>query len=186
MKNYATRRGFTLVELLIVIVVIGILSAMMMLSSTEAVSSAKAADIISDLRNLKTAALAWYMDNLDEIETVESNVFKESDKATYDANVAKVWQYMGSKKARVDGSKSEEEYHYSFGSETHTAADWYGGAWYVWCKVKEDMKVREKLEARKATVGLVGAKTAYHGNPDNVEDFIASNTDIKYVGIRIK
>ena len=62
------RKGFTLVELLIVIVVIGILSAMMMLSSTEAVSSARAADIISDLRNLKTAALAWYADNLDFVE----------------------------------------------------------------------------------------------------------------------
>ncbi|MBQ3693835.1 MAG: type II secretion system protein, partial [Synergistaceae bacterium] len=35
MKNIK-RKGFTLVELLIVIVVIGILSAMMMLSSTEA------------------------------------------------------------------------------------------------------------------------------------------------------
>ena len=67
MKNIK-REGFTLVELLIVIVVIGVLSAMMMLSSTEAVSSAKAADIISDLRNLKTAALAWYPDNLDYVE----------------------------------------------------------------------------------------------------------------------
>ena len=51
------RKGFTLVELLIVIVVIGILSAMMMLSSTEAVSSAKAARIVADLRNVKTAYL---------------------------------------------------------------------------------------------------------------------------------
>ncbi|MBR0278540.1 MAG: type II secretion system protein, partial [Synergistaceae bacterium] len=60
------REGFTLVELLIVIVVIGILSAMMMLSSTEAVSSARANNIISNLRNLKTATLAFYVDSLDK------------------------------------------------------------------------------------------------------------------------
>ena len=63
------RKGFTLVELLIVIVVIGILSAMMMLSSTEAVSSAKASNIVSNLRNLKTAALAWYIDSMDGLKS---------------------------------------------------------------------------------------------------------------------
>ncbi len=64
MKRDSKRKGFTLVELLIVIVVIGILSAMMMISSTEAVSSAKAANIIGNMRALKTAALAYYVDNV--------------------------------------------------------------------------------------------------------------------------
>ena len=68
MKRRAKLKGFTLVELLIVIVVIGVLSAMMMLSSTEAVSSAKAAKVINNLRQLKTAALSWYMDNLDIVD----------------------------------------------------------------------------------------------------------------------
>ena len=45
-RNRFKRSGFTLVELLIVIVVIGVLSTMMMLSSTEAVSSAKANNIL--------------------------------------------------------------------------------------------------------------------------------------------
>ena len=73
------RKAFTLVELLIVIVVIGVLAAMMMLSSNEAVSSAKAAKIISDLRNLKTAVLAWYMDYLD--------AFYYNDQGDYANNV---------------------------------------------------------------------------------------------------
>ena len=60
------RKGFTLVELLIVIVVIGILSAMMMLSSTEAVTSAKASNIVSNLRNMKTAVLAYVADHVDD------------------------------------------------------------------------------------------------------------------------
>lgn len=59
------RSGFTLVELLIVILVIGILSTMIMMSSTEAVSSSRASNIVSNLRNVKAAALALYSDSID-------------------------------------------------------------------------------------------------------------------------
>ncbi|MBQ7544543.1 MAG: type II secretion system protein [Synergistaceae bacterium] len=76
------RKGFTLVELLIVIVVIGILAAMMMLSSTEAVSSAKATKIIADMRNIRTAVLAWYTDNYDKVVKVgnEYKIYLNRDK----------------------------------------------------------------------------------------------------------
>lgn len=59
------RKGFTLVEMLIVIVVIGVLSSMMMISSTESINSAKASDIITSLNNIKVAALAHYVDSFD-------------------------------------------------------------------------------------------------------------------------
>ena len=68
------RKAFTLVELLIVIVVIGVLAAMFMLSSTEAVTSAKAATIIANLTNLRTALTSWYIDNIDRIR-FEGNYF---------------------------------------------------------------------------------------------------------------
>ena len=80
------KKGFTLVELLIVIVVIGILSAMMMLSSTEAVSSAKVARIISDLTNWKKAVLAWYEKILELKYTNYLQLFKLSYKNYLQAN----------------------------------------------------------------------------------------------------
>ena len=58
-------KAFTIVELLIVMTVIGVLSSMMMMSSTETVSSSNAMNIITTLRNLSTAAMSLYTDNLD-------------------------------------------------------------------------------------------------------------------------
>ncbi len=130
MKKNTKRSGFTLVELLIVIVVIGVLSAMMMLSSTEAVSSAKAADIISDLRNLKTAALAWYADNLTTADGLASKGLnpKSSDILKYLSN------------ENVDSK-------YKFYNDT--ANQWYVGF------DAPDTKVGEKLKARASSVGLL-------------------------------
>ena len=136
MKKNVKREGFTLVELLIVIVVIGVLSAMMMLSSTEAVSSAKAADIISDLRNLKTAALAYYADHLDAVEAKNNN--KYSWAGLGDNEVKKeVLKYMGN---NTDDPK------YTFGGKADTS-------WFVWCNVT-DTTVFSKLKSRASSTGL--------------------------------
>lgn len=155
------RKGFTLVELLIVIVVIGILSAMMMLSSTEAVSSARAADIVSDLRNLKTAALAYYADNLD---AVEKSTWAGLDDSTVRGEVFK---YMG------NGTDKDE---YTFGGE-------YNTKWFVWCHVK-DAKVIDKLVSRKASVGLWKAKGDTAANATESDDLVAASDT--YVGMFIR
>ena len=63
------RKGFTLVELLIVIIVIGILAGGMMLAAGSATDSAKASTIISDLRGAKSGGLQWHADNYAEPET---------------------------------------------------------------------------------------------------------------------
>ena len=54
------RIGFTLVELLIVIFVIGMLASFMMLSIVSTSDSAKASIVVSNLRNVKAAGLLWF------------------------------------------------------------------------------------------------------------------------------
>ncbi|MBQ7220308.1 MAG: type II secretion system protein [Synergistaceae bacterium] len=126
------REGFTLVELLIVIVVIGILSAMMMLSSTEAVSSARASNIVSNLRNLKTAALAFYVDHVDSYD-------KDDVSDDISSKSTEIMNYMSSGAQQV-GSE------YAFSGDK-------SGTWAVICTVS-DTKVWEKLSGRASAVGL--------------------------------
>jgi general secretion pathway protein G len=61
----ARKGGFTLVELLIVIRIIAILAGMLLIATGSATDSAEATKIINDLRNVKSAALLYYGDNLE-------------------------------------------------------------------------------------------------------------------------
>lgn len=56
-------KGFTLVELLVVIIIIGILAGMLLLAVGSATDKAEATKIINLLRNYKSAALLYYSNN---------------------------------------------------------------------------------------------------------------------------
>lgn len=160
-----TSKGFTLVELLIVIIVIGILSAMMMLSSIEAVSSARAADVISDLLNMKTAALSWYADNLAYAEGKAED--KDGNKfAKLSNEESKIIKYLGEASLKAG-------YSFSDGKDEET--------WFAWCYVA-DHRVFKKLQSRAVTVGLV----ARGKDSTTATDLVNSKSEYGYVGLLIR
>ncbi len=86
------RKGFTLVELLIVIVIIGILAGAMMMLMGSSTDKAEATKIISDLRTMKGAVLQYYADNSgypdvtdgDEADVLEKYIDKKLPATDYD------------------------------------------------------------------------------------------------------
>jgi len=56
-------RGFTLIEVLIVIIIIGILSGSILITAGNAISKSEATKIVSNLESLKKAVLFYYADN---------------------------------------------------------------------------------------------------------------------------
>lgn len=62
-KKRKNERGFTLVEVLVVVAIVGIISAMAMPMYADALAKSKRASLISDGRKVYDAMMAYYADN---------------------------------------------------------------------------------------------------------------------------
>lgn len=189
MKNIK-RKGFTLVELLIVIVVIGILSAMMMLSSTEAVTSAKASNIVSNLRNFKTAAMAMYVDYLDKMDAGDvpagsGSWVKHSDFSTATTTYGNdevhklLVKYMNKGDSNT-GDADIDHYHIVKGTMTRGTSDTVS-AYFVGYNAATDTRVQEKLAGRAKSVGLLGTTTVDNTTTTNTNVYSSGNTVYMFV-----
>ena len=173
MKN---KNGFTLVELLIVIVIIGVLAALIMMSSDETVYSARATTIISNLESIKIATKAWYLDNLSKI--YKKGSFYTQDRIRYgkilfpgeaESNVHApqhltgtglgIYEYFTGPKILVNESggavthyNSQNLYPGSYGlyDAGNTSTKWYVGYAFK----DDESRVKEKIAARAASLGL--------------------------------
>ena len=140
------RKGFTLVELLIVIVIIGILAAAMLLSSGSATASAEASNIVSNLRSLKAATMMFYADSMDAIAAVNGLL-------PTGVNVDALKGYTDNPKKFADGKG------YLFKSNTNK--NWFVGVDLGALKMSSTVSdVMKKLEGKKETLALISTENA--------------------------
>ena len=145
-----TRKGFTLVELLIVIAVLGVLTAMMQLSGTNAAASAKAAAIVNSLQTWRTAVSMYVAENAGGTPAIATF---ETNKANYvdaDAFGEDTTQYVF---AAGTGEGNTDKWYVTYTLPTANAT-----------------KIKEKLKERAATDKLLAgaADTPNYTDGDTV------------------
>ena len=133
-KVLKKRTGFTLVELLIVIIIIGILAGAMLLVAGSGTDKAEATKIVSNLRSLKAAALMYYADN-PNTTTLSGD------------QIAALKPYMDREITAPAGS-------YKF--ESGTSRDWYVGL--VGTADYPSAGTKTKLSDVKTETGLLKSK----------------------------
>lgn len=175
------RKGFTLTGVLIVMVVTGILASMMMMSSAETISTAKAAKILSNLQILKRAAEQWYADNREKIQvdgmvkigSAKHPVQEWSDKdlklSLYIDNIEKSGIQLHKKTYNdpntgnnitaleqgsyglYDGGTFKEK----DANNNWKQTEYHRNAWYVGYRFNDDEgKVRDKIRGRMNSAGV--------------------------------
>ena len=179
------RKGFTLVELLIIIAVIGVLAAMMIFSSTESVTTAKAAKILANLQTLKRAATQWYLDNREKVQPNGMVMLNGKARPVQEwGDQIQLSKYISS--MNDSGIRVGTTYHdknidnyitpleegcyglYDKGTVKATG-EYHRNAWYVGYRFKTgEEKVREKIRSRMKSSGVFLGTMDVH--EDNYND----------------
>ncbi|MCR5346781.1 MAG: prepilin-type N-terminal cleavage/methylation domain-containing protein [Fretibacterium sp.] len=148
MKKRSVRLGFTLVELLIVIGIIGILMSGLLLSGSSATSSARALNIVSDLRIMKQAVFMMYLDSMDHFDRGLDPKFETLDPAVV---LARYVENPG----RYDGGQ--------YGFDVSSSGRWY--IFYTIGNIAGADEIKSSLSGRAKTEGLLeeGSNETYKG-----------------------
>lgn len=145
-------RGFTLVELLITLIIIGILAGLLVVGIEQIRAKATATKIIADLRTLKTAMVLYQSDKgtWPKVTTSNPNVWNLL-KDYIDSDALSSTETTGSEKPQIYGIRIVSE----------TASVVNKGRMFVVANVNDNRKfgidpsVRLKLAARQAEYGLL-------------------------------
>lgn len=166
------RKAFTLIELLIVIIVLGILSSVMLLSSISALSTADTATIIGNLTSLKKATMTWYLDNYFRVVKDGSKYKVNTNGVLQEVNDfikdhgSEITQYIDNNSSitlKVSGTNVDGD-SYCFNS-LNNGKEWYMGYKFFKNDKDKDYDFMEKFEARASSLNLLSIPNADGSSP---------------------
>ena len=189
---YRKQKGFTLIELLIVIIVLGTLSAVMLLSSLEAISTADTATIINNLTGLKKATTAWFWDNLGRLVKdgskymVETNGVRQDAKDFIREHGAEIVKYLDNGSSitlKVAGVDIPAD-NYCF-QTLNNDKEWYMGyKFFKDAKTEKEQKLinfMSKCESRASSLNLISITNADNASKAKAEKFGADKDKYVYI-----
>ena len=158
-----THKGLTMIEMLIVITVIGVLSSMMMMSSTETVSTSNAMNIITTLRNFTVATMSLYNDSPDLRKDTETR-----DITSY----VRPYTYKGTTNSGNDDDVYKNYCVKNFGGNL------YAGYEFPY----DDKALKGKVSKHTAENGLLGSDNISTTSTAPTDDY--SNQDVVWMKVR--
>lgn len=169
------RNGFTLIELVIVMLVIGVFAAMMMFSSTEAESSARAQSIVNNFMQIQKAVSSWYADNMDRIVTngtnsgnvvyniVDANNKKLALTEFVQDNSKEITKYLNKgSNIKLVGKRAKK-----INPGDYLLVDVDYKNWYVCYNTGTDTKLQSKLAGRAKSLGLFAVNNDFKPQSQN-------------------
>ncbi len=159
-------KGFTLTELLIVVITLGILSTAMLLSSKQAMSSADTGAIIHNLTKLKEATNLWYQYNYHRVAK-DGSEYKIDGLSIRDGFIkdhsTEITSYIDNSITLKPAGTSLEADNYCF-QTMNNGSRWYVGYKFFNNDKEKDMDFMRKFESRADSLGLISITNATDSN----------------------